>query len=111
FLRRSGAALSSPESLRWVPGPSAQPLLVSPQALLPACPAVGCLGCRQQYHYRTAAPSALSFLALNGGACRAPGSAENCLAIRRLLPTSLWGPSFRIHAGFHVSRLKLHGRG
>ena len=60
-----------PESLRRVPGPSAQPLLVSPQALLPACPAVGCLGCRQQRHYRTATPSALSFPALKGEVCRA----------------------------------------
>ncbi|RIH83566.1 hypothetical protein Mrose_02988 [Calidithermus roseus] len=49
------------------------PLLVSPQALLPACPAVDQRGYCWWRYYRTAASSALSFPALNGGACRAPG--------------------------------------
>jgi hypothetical protein len=64
---------AAPGSLRWVPGPSAQRLLVSPQALLSACPAVGHLGFQRQRYYRTTTPSALSFPALNGGACRATG--------------------------------------
>src|SRR5690606_34781226 len=90
FLPRRTPAVGS--LTRFEPQPGTPPgLMFSQQALLPACPAVGCLGCRQQRHYRTAPPSALSFSALNGGACRAPGQTQ----IKEVPPNYIRDPAFR----------------
>src|SRR5690606_35237190 len=98
FLPRRTPAVGS--LTRFEPQPGTPPgLMFSQQALLPACPVVGCLGCRQQRHYRTAPPSALSFSALNGGACRAPGQSKR---VSQKAADSIYGHAARptpAHAG------------